>query len=204
MAFIPVPNTAMVELLYTWDGQQCENTMYFEGAAPWTDAQLTTLADMMNDWWIAELQTPTSNTVTFRGTKATSLESDTAPSVELAPPTLILGANNNPSLPNNVSIAIKFGTAGRGRSARGRNYIVGLTEEKVTGNQLDAAAAAIISDAYNSLRDLEPPNSSQQVVVSRFTGGAPRTTGVTFPVTSATFTDLVIDSQRRRLPGRGT
>jgi hypothetical protein len=42
------------------------------------------------------------------------------------------------------------------------------------------------------------------VVVSRFSGGVERVTGVTTPVVQAAYHDLNLDSQRRRLTGRGT
>ena len=204
MAFIPAPNTAMVEILYTQDNQMLENTLYFEGVAPWTELTLTQLATAINGWWVDEMQALTSNTVTLRGTKATSLESETAPSVEVPPAVTTTGSSAEQPLPNNVTIAIKFGSASRGRSGRGRNYIVGLTENVVAGNQLDAAVADLYLAAYGALSDITVPNDAQQVIVSRFTDNAPRVTALTSPVTSRTFADLIVDSQRRRLPGRGT
>jgi len=41
------------------------------------------------------------------------------------------------------------------------------------------------------------------VVVSRFHDNAPRTAGVVSFINAATVVDATVDSQRRRLPGRG-
>jgi hypothetical protein len=194
----------MVELLYTQDNQQLENTLYFEGVAEWTAATLDQLALVMITWWVTNYGPNISSGLSFRGVKATSLESDTAPSIERAPATPQVGGNANPAMPQNVTAAIKFVTAQRGRSGRGRNYIAGLTEDNVTGNQLAVAAATAFENAYSALFDLTYPNDAQWVVVSRFEDNAPRTTGLTNAVIAATFVDLIIDSQRRRLPGRGT
>jgi hypothetical protein len=204
MAFIPVPNTAMVELFFTQDGQQLENTLYFQRGDTYDTTELTTLAEAIIDWWVGEMQSWTSNTVLLRSVKATSLESDSAPAVEVAPPTPQGGASASAALPNNVTIAVKFLTAFRGRWARGRNYIVGLTEPLVIGNELDAAQAAGIVASYNELLGTTyVPAGYNWVVVSRQFNNVPRVTGFAAEVTGAALTDYVLDSQRRRLPGRG-
>jgi hypothetical protein len=201
MPFIPVPNVAMVELLYTQDDQKMENTLYFENENPWSAIGLTTLAEEIIAWWTTNIRPNVSNTVTFRGVKATSLESETAPAVEV--PSGLAGGGTSPAMPNNVTAAIKFLTALRGRSFRGRNYIVGLMDEAVSQNDLSTITAGNYSNGYLELLDTSVITNGIWVVVSRFTNGDPRTTGVSEPVTGVTFTDFTVDSQRRRLPGRG-
>jgi hypothetical protein len=143
----------------------------------------------------------TTNQVSLVGVKATSLESDTAPAFER--PTLIPGDLAQAAEPNNVTLAIKFLTAGRGRSARGRNYIVGLHVDAVTNNEVSSAHAAQYVTAYDELRDTSVISVGTHVVVSRFLDGVERTEGIAQTVTGVTFTDFIVDSQRRRLPGRG-
>lgn len=204
MAFIPVPNTAMVELFFTQDAQNMENTLYFQKGDPWTTLQLATLATEIITWWTANLASNTVMGVALRAVKATSLESDTAPAFELPATPGTGGTFSGVALPNNVTMAVKFLTDGRGRSARGRNYIVGIPDSEVTGNTISAAYRNSIVSAYNELRDSTVITSGEHVVVSRFTGGNPRTTGLAQEVTGVAITDAIVDSQRRRLPGRGT
>lgn len=193
----------MVELFYTQDDQQLENTLYFENENPWSLAGLEQLCIDVRTWWDDNMSPITTNQVTLRGVKATSLESDTAPAFEL--PASLVGGLSQPAEPNSVTLAIKFLTGGRGRSSRGRNYIVGLHVDAVSNNEVNPVHAAQYIDAYNLLR--EPTvitNGAVHVVVSRFEDGAPRSPGIAQPVTGVSFTDFIVDSQRRRLPGRGT
>lgn len=202
MAFIPVPDVAMVELVFRQDGQVCENTLYFQGAASWDATNLTTLAEEVRDWWIAGPRLDTSDTVGLTSVKATSLASQSAPGVEVTDLLPADGTEVSPPLPNNVTQAVTFVTALRGRSYRGRNYRVGLTEAMVVANQVDVGYTTSWVGFYQTLDTDVTVNSAQHVVVSRYENNVPRATGVATPVVSYK-ADRVIDSQRRRLPGRG-
>lgn len=201
MAFIPFPTTVMVELFLTQDSQQLENTLYFDIGVTPTVAHLEVLTDEIKNWWIANVAPLCSNTVNLRGVKATSLASATAPALEIA--TAGPGGLAQPALPNSVTIAIKFLTAGRGRSSRGRNYIVGMIEDHVTANLVASSLTTSYVSAYEELLDTLVITVGTWVVASRFTNNAPRPVGVIAPVTSVAFTDRIVDSQRRRLPSRG-
>jgi hypothetical protein len=111
---------------------------------------------------------------------------------------------NEDTLPNNVTWAIKFNTANRGRSGRGRNYIIGLTKPKVAANLLNPITAGQFVDGYLDLLTDLAASDWEWVVYSRFEDKVERTTGLAQPVVSVSFADLILDSQRRRLPGRGT
>lgn len=202
MAFIPVPNTALVELVYQQSDQITENTLYFEGATPWDATSLTELAEEVRDWWIAGPRTDTSDSTALRVVRATSLESQSAPGVEIAITSGGLGAETSPALPNNVTQVTTFITALRGRAYRGRNYRVGMTENMTTGNTVDGTYTSSWNTMYVGLNTAVTANSAVHVVVSRQLNNVPRTTGVATPVVSYR-TDDTVDSQRRRLPGRG-
>jgi len=58
--------------------------------------------------------------------------------------------------------------------------------------------------AYDLLANLFIASGATWVIVSRFLDKAPRTTGISRTVSSVILVNLVADSQRRRLPGRGT
>ena len=201
MPFVPVPSTAMVELLYRQDSQRLENTLYFRQADDYDTAELTTLATEVIAWATANLLPLVSNQVTVVGVKATSLESETAPAVEVA--ANVVGGNSFPALPNNATLAIKFLTASRGRSARGRNYWVGLTENDVLNNTVNPVVVAAMIAAYQELLDAGTITEGAWSVVSRTLDGDPRNPGIAQLVTGVTVTDATVDSQRRRLPGRG-
>lgn len=203
MAFVPVPNTAMCEVRGTLFGQQIENTLYFEFSTPPSQADLDTLADAVGLWWRTTVMTTNlSQDYTYRETFVTDLTTATSPTAVSIVGAGTAGSIANPSMPGNVAIVVSIRTAGRGRSSRGRNFISGLPQTYCVANAYDGTEAGQLTTAYDTLITT-PPTGWEWVVVSRFTAGAPRVTGQTIPVTSAGVVDLYLDSQRRRLTGRG-
>lgn len=204
MAFIPAVNTALCEMVCLWSDQIVENTVYFEKAAAWSEDDLLAVARDMLDWWSAAVAPYTNVNVTLQEIKLTDLTSDTAPSVTALPTTPIPGEVTGDPLPNNCTLSIAFKTAGRGRSSRGRNYVLGLSEANVNGNVVDATTVTMIRNAYVAMESAASVTVPvAHVVVSRFHNHAPRTTALIQHVTSYAIVDPFIDSQRRRLPGRG-
>lgn len=209
MAFTPVPNTARVCVKYQLHGQDVCNIMWFEKGSVWSGADLNTLCTAINSWVIAELIPHYSSDMLFVGTEARSMESESAPGVELpvAPPEP--GTVAFTALPGNVAIAIKFLTGLTGRSFRGRNYIAGWPEPHITGNKLDTVHLPTWIGAFEALASYLVGLAANHVVVSLFSGvdvdgkPIPRTTGITTPVTNYNLDDDV-DSMRKRLNGRGT
>lgn len=202
MAFIPVLNTAMVELVFNCDGQVCENTLYFANDLGWEIPSMNALASKIAGWWNAEYRIYQSNLCALTAIKVTDLEAAFAPGIEYVTGLPAAGAGATEIMPNNVTVATTFITDLRGRSYRGRNYFVGLTTDSVNGNAISAATALAFQEMYEALPSYLDPGDGQHVVVSRYSGNAPRVAGVTTPVTGYR-TERTIDSQRRRLPGRG-
>jgi len=204
MPFIPVPETAEVEIIMDLYGQRVENTLYFQKDGGHEASDLVALGDSIIDWWVARYADFATADVQLLEVIVTDLSSDTAPSIAIPAPSGTFGAAASPALPGNVTQTITFRTAGRGRSARGRNYVVGIGESQVVGNDTVAAFRDLVIVAYNDL--LTPgvqPAGENWVVVSRFEDLAPRAAGVTFLITSTGMADSALDSQRRRLRGRG-
>lgn len=76
----------------------------------------------------------------------------------------------------------------------------------VVENEVALGAAEGIKDVYEMLTPLGgafPPEFAQWVVVSRYLNNVPRTVGTSTLVLEASYRDRIVDSQRRRLPGRG-
>lgn len=211
MPFVPIPNTAAVEIRMTQDQQLVENTLYFRLGSSLTPTNLTQLCQDLVGWWDTLYSAQASSAVELVEVTATDLTTETGPVGSFNPSTTLLGALTSPALPNNVTIAVSFRTASRGRSFRGRNYFVGLTESQVTDNTLSDPSAAAILDIYQNLLPVGGLFTDDWiwVVASRFSGvnadgvPIPRVTGLSTPITSAVIVDKVIDSSRRRLPGRG-
>lgn len=204
MAFVPTPNTAIFELRYSLWGQQIENTLSFEEALPWTGATLDQQCLALHDWCVAELLPVLAADLTLREVYGTSQESDSAPTGSYVPAVPPAGGQIQVAEPGNVAAGVTFRTNLRGRSFRGRNYVAGIPSNQRVGNQVTASLSTDLVTAYQLLTDAYGGVLGTWVVLSRFANGAPRATGVTTPVTTALMVDLNIDSQRRRLTGRGT
>jgi hypothetical protein len=204
MAFVPVPDTLAVDVIYEQLGQRVENTLYFESPGGWTGAQVADWLDQLRTL-IEEDLLPLLHAglqlVQLVGTLLDAVDSLSI-TLNVSPP--VAGSGSGDSLPNNVTYTVQFKTASRGRSFRGRNYVPGIPDTQVTGNQIESAFRTGILDFYSTLLALASSNSFIWVVVSRFHNLAPRTTGVTTPIIEVATADANLDSQRRRLTGRGT
>lgn len=194
----------------TFDSQRVENTLWFDFGVSPDLAGLNTLADDLIAWWGASYAPLVSSGVQLREVVCTDQSSPTGPQVTVAPAVGLFGANTSPPKPSNVSVTVSFRTALRGRSYRGRNYIVGLTNDTMTLNTLNVGFIGDAIDAYAALLPAGAAGITPQwVVASRFSGvdaqhhAIPRVTGIATPIETVTIVDAIVDSQRRRLPGRG-
>lgn len=204
MAFVPVPNAVMAEIRMSLDNQLIENTLYFRPTAESGDTSLVGLGNALLLWWTTSYRVKLPDSVSLREIYLTDLDSATGPThTQPAPAPAPIGLAATPVMPNNVTIAVSFRTGARGRSYRGRNYFGALGETQISSNTLDGATQAGIIAAYQALLSGSIADDWEWGVVSRFTAGAPRVTGVFTPITSVLITDSIVDSQRRRLPGRG-
>jgi len=210
MPFVPVPNAVLAELRMTQDSQEIENTLWFRFETDPTSVLLEQLAADLLQWWIDSYADICSDEVELREVVCTDQSSATGPQASLPAP---IGANGNltgNTLPNSNSLTVSFRTNNRGRSFRGRNYIAGLTVGVVVENNAVPGYMASVVAAYETLLPSGGAlTSGTWVVASRFSGvdgdgkPVPRVTGVTTPITSVVIVDSIVDSQRRRLPGRG-
>lgn len=205
MAFIPVPDVAQAQIFGRIDGQTTINDLYFASESPpVTLGQLEVLALGLADWFSASLLTLLSASFAFERVHVRDLTTQAGFSVDQSAGAGPGGAGGA-FVPNNVAPCISFRTQIAGRSGRGRNYIPGVPQSVITGNTISPGFIADTTIAYQGLLDTGSfkPTGWTWVVVSRFTLNAPRPAGVANAVLSVLYTDTTVDSQRRRLPGRG-
>jgi hypothetical protein len=210
MPFIPVENVALIEVRMLLDDQKVENTLYAQSVDALDGARLSSMANVVKDWWTDQYGPLVSDLVTLREVTCTDLTTATGSQVSVSGG-LAPGGQIGGSEPSNVSLAISFRTTLRGRAFRGRNYIVGIPLERMASqNEVESTFASDLTSAYIQLREDLDSADFTWVVVSRFSGvdpetgdPIPREAGVATPVLAPLVTDLTVDSQRRRLPGRG-
>lgn len=205
MAFVPVPDTAMVEMVYTQDGQYCENVFHVWCDGGIADEALTDVAEAFIGWWEDSLKSLVAVGVSLVNVRVTKLDTNVSLGIEYATGLPIASTMAQEQLPNNVTVAVKWLTGFRGRSFRGRSYMIGLPRGKVINNQLETAYHASLLTAWGNLVAAVATIgiNYELVVVSRRHDNADRSFGISTPVVDAVI-DTTVDSQRRRLPGRGS
>lgn len=205
MASVYTPNTVEAAILMSLDNQQIENTLWFEFSTNPDASNLEELCQTLINWWTGEMAPYLSTALSLRGARAVSMNSSTSPTAQLAPASPTAGEVAGDCVPGNVAFCVQFKSFGRGRSTRGRNYIPGIPMSQLSGiNEVGSSFATAMINAYLAILGDTYTFIPAWVINSKFSGGAPRTTGVNSVVTSVVYADLYLDSQRRRLPGRGS
>lgn len=202
MVFVPFANTCRVELRMTQDSQQVENVFHVEKEGILTVTDLENIGSIFVDWWDGH-RNLVGSTVTLRELDIRDLTTASGLGILYNAGLPLVGLLATAVMPNSVTVAIKWGTGLTGRSFRGRSYHVGLVEGQVLNNALETATVAGLLASYNSLIANISGGGYTLVVASRVANGVPRVSGVTTPILVASYADTTIDSQRRRLPGRG-
>ena len=207
MALPDVPGTVQVELIQGLDGETIENIIYFNKAGAWTVPDMEALAGDVVNFWNILLGPNLSASISLVEVFLTDLTTPTGAAVSYTTGLPVAGGVADEPMSNNVAPCISFRTALRGRSFRGRNYIGGIPIGLVSNSRMTGPWMTAVVAAYMGLLTVASGNACEWVVVSRFSGvdpltgnPIPRAVGISTPILSASFTDNVVDSQRKRLP----
>lgn len=202
MAFQSVPNCAEVGVIFVGNGITMQNSLKFHKmSGPYDQGDIDALASAIDGWAGAEYKPLVSQDISYSHVDVLGLTDEND----------LVGTNNTSGgaggasvapLPFNCTVATKFGTGLTGRSARGRAFFIGLNAPQLAAsdNFISSAMQTVLLAMWTALPSYSFPADWEHVVVSRFHNGVKRTTGIFFPVTSYTLTDLRVDSQRNRLP----
>jgi len=203
MAYIPAVNVAEAVVFGTLASQQIAMVLNFLYPTAITTTQLEDLAEGIVVEWGNNLATQISTQLQMLSGKVTDLTTASSPVREFFPASPVPGTVGSASVASNAALVISHHTAQRGRSFRGRTYIAGVPlNGTVDAGHITATYQTNILAAWqNYIADVESLGGNF-VIVSRENGGVPRTTAVATPVTAESV-NVDLDSQRRRLPGRG-
>jgi len=202
--FIPADETAKVQLYFATPGGVAMNVLNFRADGGWNATALDVLVDAIATSWEAQFSPLQSDQVECYRIVATDLAVAIPSQVDKAPENDLTGGRVSPAMPGNVTVVTKFGTGLAGRSQRGRSYHIGLTDDQCVGDRLVAGMADTIRDAWVDFAGEvhDSAAAADLVVVSYCHNNAWRTNAQVLAVTAFT-TEDVLDSQRKRLFGRG-
>lgn len=203
--FIPAPNCASVELIYTQNAITAENIFNVRKASPFTSADLVTLRNVIDAWDNNNWKNGRATNVFLQRIRIRALDTNASPIEDYLLPVPRGGTSGGAAVPSNVTYCIKMSTGFTGRSQRGRIYIFGLTQGCVDVNNSTFLASCRSSyiGFLNALMATLNTNGFTLVVLSYMSNGNWRAVAQATPVTSFIGVDLNVDSMRRRLPGRG-
>lgn len=207
----PIPDGIQVVLAFTKANQQVRNVFHVRSDVAIDEALLNTCAQVFKNAWIDRLKGMNTPDVSLNSIMVTDISVVGGLGVEYTTGLPQVGTLAGFALPNNVTVATKLTTGHTGRSYRGRSYFVGI------GNDLLLADRQHIADSLrlalgNFFADLLvnlPTDGMHLAIASRYSGvdangkPIPRTAPFLTDVTGAV-TNTTVDSQRRRLPERGS
>lgn len=203
--FIPFVGGVKCHLTYNWQNQRVMNTIWFlnVAAAIPTSTQRSNLATALHTWWTTQMKTNIAVDVALAQIDVVDQATSSSPATTLviSPPEAGLSAG---STALNVSLALSLRTDFRGRNHRGRFYVAGL----IQGNLLNPGtfSTAGVTALQGALAWLMTPANVANftwVVASHFLNKVARSNATADPIT-AVAGDTLLDSQRRRLIGRGS
>lgn len=201
MAFQSVPDVAQATFHFVSSGVEMVNVLNFARPGGYDQAAIDDLALEMdtavNGQWLDQI----CNAVDYTGVTVKGL-ADIIDLFAINADSAGPGTATGNQQPNNVTWAMRFTTGATGRSARGRMFVVGLP-----ANRIDVPTQTILTTyANNWVTAIDTTRLAAAgagwtfCIVSRFTEGAPRDTGVYRVVTGIGYHDQILDSQRGRLP----
>jgi len=197
-----VPGLMRLEMHYLFQGEHCMNTFWIKSNLNETSAILEQeLAGTFVNWWETEVRPLCTSTLQLYEVVVKELRPDGI-AILYTEDLPADGMKSEEALPNNVALAVHWGTGLVGRSRHGRTFHMGLCIDQVTSNHCDVATD--IQTAYDNLRTALD-NITLNVefsVVSFVSGGFWRQQPLVTPI-SGVAVESTLDSQRRRLPGRG-
>jgi hypothetical protein len=187
-------------MIYTSNGEKCENVYHVLQDVPWTEPEMSALAGRFITWWDTEWRAHVPPSVSLINVVIKNLEGITAPGIELSTGLPHAGTDGaRDQTPNNVTLAISWHTALRGRSYRGRTYHIGMESIQCLTGIVSPADIALFVARYTALiTDIAVVAPQRLVVVSKFNNKVQRALGVATEIISCSVNNHT-DSQRRRL-----
>src|SRR4051812_47134912 len=151
--FIPAPNTASVEFIWSINGVVCENQIHVQKGSPYSLADLQAVRAICNTWDSATWAPIRCAASTLSRIRTRALDSATSPVEDFSLATPRIGGTGAICMPNNVAFCVKLATTTPGRSYRGRWYVTAISPAGLAANtnQLNAGTVTFYVASLNTL-----------------------------------------------------
>lgn len=205
MPFVPAPQIVRVEVRALYLGQHIENVFDIDALTAVGPGEIDDITNLVSVWAQAEYWPLLPNTCQLTEVVGTDMGDENGGTHTIIPEGTVVGGRSGDPMPNETSFCVSLRTGSRGRSARGRKFVLGILKDDTDANSLIGTLPADFVAAFQTLVTTMTTNGFAWVIVSYIHDNAPRVGGpVYFPVTTCVAVDNLLDSQRRRKPGNGT
>jgi hypothetical protein len=205
MAFQPVPDVARFAIVHkSGFGEDIVNVLYFRRPGTWGLPDLQLAAQELALVWVNDVMLHLHQSTSFVRVQARGERVQDDVSFEFVLPTPAPGGRGDQALPPQCAFCITHLTGLVGRFNRGRTYFGILSEADSNAGFILEARAIGLRNGLVSVRNIMSNAGWDHVVVSRVRNRVRLSTAVTVPVIGYRYTDLIIDTQRRRQIGRGS
>lgn len=177
-------------------GQECDNVWGVLAAGTPTASDLETICGIFQVAYV-DLLAPLSAALTVESFTARYMGDALGPEFTLVNTPAQEGGVGIDSEPGNVALCVSLRSPFSGRRFRGRKFFSAIPTTSVSSNQIDAAVCDAIVAAINDVLMANLEANGTPLAVISLAGLA-----VT-ALSTALCTDRFVDSQRRRLTGRG-
>lgn len=196
---MPTPNApaiCRVSMLFSRDTRTFVNTFHVYRSTAWSISAMTALATIFSDWW-----TNNYRQFVWTGVALTQIQvRNYNPALPLAydytPAAPVPGLVNTPPDPASATLSTSWRTGLAGRKFRGRFYTVGMVEAHSQDNDTVTSAYVIAAGAAASALIANVVAGGLSLMIFHRIDN-------TFTQVVSTIVENLVDSQRKRLAGRG-
>jgi len=199
MAFQPVPETARFAIVHqSGVGDEVVNVLYFRRPGTWALPDLEAAAQQLATVWANDVMIHLSSETRLQRIQARGERVQDDVSFEYVLPSPVAGSRPGEAVPFQCAFCITHLTGLVGRSNRGRTYFGYIAEADNNNGLLSVARANGLRNGLASVRLIMGNAGWTHVVVSRVRNKVRLPVAVTVDVIGYKYTDLIIDTQRRR------
>lgn len=202
MPSVIATNVVQVNMQYRVASQMVENVYHVHKGTAWTLSDIGALAAEFLSWETTDASPLRSEDCWLERVTATDLTSLTSGRVDTQLTIPINGSDIGDCVPQNVTFAVKGNIGQRGKGRNGRTFWIGIPTSKVSNALVDVTYATSIQTALNDLNTAVAtaiPGAALGVI-HLYIDGVFMSPAPFSEITSWTYTNLFVDSQRDRLP----
>jgi len=196
MAIPNNPLVCRVNLVFRADTRHFINSFHVSDPAGWDLAKMQVISNAFKSWWANDYRDNVSNQVNLEQVQVRLYDPSNPLALDDTVGLPLAGLRASIHEPYNVTVTMSWRTGLAGRKYRGRTYVPGLTEDQTnTDDTINSTVVSELAAAAQALLLAIASTTADFIIWHASTNTFTKV--ITFVI------DFILDSQRRRLPGRG-